>query len=143
MSITAEFIATLILGSLTGTIVHLSHAEPKPTPCSVRGIPATFTRVIDGDTFELQTHLGLGIHRDVTVRLLGIDTPEMRGLQRTAGVKARTFVQGWAKSYPVVVLYEDGPGKYGRLLARVCPPGEGQCLTEALVSAGHEKVKPP
>ena len=109
-----------------------------PTPCDPEGIPATFTRIIDGDTFEMQAHLPLGVHADVTVRLLGIDTPEMRGLQRSLGIKAKLFVETWSGTYPDVYIFPEGRGKWGRLLARVCNAG-GQCLDEELRKHGHEK----
>lgn len=116
----------------------LSALAVDPTPCEPEGIPATFTRIIDGDTFEMTAHLPLGVHADVTVRLLGIDTPEMRGLQRPLGIKAKAFVETWAGTYPDVYIFPEGHGKFGRLLARVCNAG-GQCLDEELRKHGHEK----
>ena len=122
-------------------LVSMAPSKPSVYPsvqCPPEGIPATFGRIIDGDTFEMQVHLPLGLHQDVTVRLSGIDTPEMRGIQKPLGQKAKIFVQGWAGTYPDVIIFEEGTGKYGRLLARV-KNAAGQSLTDELINAGHEK----
>ena len=115
-------------------------ALAEPSVCEPDGVPATFKRIIDGDTFELTAHLPLGVHRDITVRLADIDTPEMTGLQRPLGQAAKEFVETWAAAYPTVMLHTKGNGKYGRVLALVCPVGGGQCLGDALRAAGHEKA---
>ncbi len=128
---------------MIATVLLLATFAVDPTPCEPEGIPATFTRIIDGDTFEMTAHLPLGVHIEVTVRPLGIDTPEMRGLQRQLGIKAKAFTETWAGTYPDVYLFPKSKGmygKYGRLLARVCNAG-GQCLDEELRKHGHEKRK--
>jgi endonuclease YncB( thermonuclease family) len=52
-----------------------------PTPYTE--VPATITRVIDGDTVEVRAHLPFDVHVDLVVRVAGIDCPEMKGLQGT------------------------------------------------------------
>jgi micrococcal nuclease len=49
-------------------------AEPTPDPDG-RGDPATVTDVVDGDTLKVR----YGDGHEETVRLLGVDTPEVRG----------------------------------------------------------------
>lgn len=104
-------------------------------------IPATFVRVIDGDTYEMRAHLPFGVHIDVTVRLEGIDTPEInKGLQKKAGLAAKAFAETWSTTYPDVVIYDTGAISFDRKVSTVCPTGGGKCLAEALRDGGHEKV---
>ncbi len=42
-------------------------------------IPATLTRVIDGDTVEVRARIWLGQDIQIAVRLAGVDAPELRG----------------------------------------------------------------
>lgn len=112
--------------------------------CSATPISATFVRIIDGDTFEMDARFVSGtrgqlvLTERLTVRLHGIDTPEMRGLERARGEEAKMFVESWALTYPSVEIYSCDAGKYGRLVAQVCPPANGAlCLTEALRVAGY------
>lgn len=38
---------------------------------------ADVTRIIDGDTYEMLVDLGFGVHAKQTIRLEGVDTPEL------------------------------------------------------------------
>jgi endonuclease YncB( thermonuclease family) len=129
---------------LASTILAALSFEPGPLVCDAFDggaiIPATFTRIIDGDTFEFIVHLPFGVHVDQTIRLEGIDTPEMRGLQAKDGQRAKEFVETWAASYPNVVIRDTGRTTFGRAVSTVCPMGGGKCLTESLREAGHFKI---
>lgn len=134
----------LFSAGLTFGVVHTARAletVPRDPHCQPDSYPATMQRVVDGDTMVLQVALGLGVSRTVTIRLLGIDTPELRLEERPAGLRAKAFVESWSARYEnAVILRTDGKlGKYGRLLAMVCPPDGGECLTEALIAGGHVK----
>jgi micrococcal nuclease len=84
--------------------------------------PARVTRVVDGDSLvvDLQSHV-LGIQfeiKDVYLRLLGIDTPELRGETREAGLIAKRFVEDLILGDSVVIeSYERD--SFGRWLAHV------------------------
>ena len=76
----------------------------------------------DGDTFKLLLDLGYSVHRKVTVRLIGVDTPELRGgtvetktLARAARDRARYLV-GNADKLDFISF---GIGKYGRALGDI------------------------
>ncbi len=58
-------------------------AETLPGP-----IPATLVRVIDGDTVEVRARVWLGQDVTVSVRLIGIDAPELRGKCEAERVQA-------------------------------------------------------
>ena len=118
---------------------------------------ADVTRVIDGDTLDLDVDLGFKVHVRVRVRLFGIDTPETYGVKKEsdefkAGMAAKAFVLEWldglagescAARAPVVIMSHDGKpigqGKYGRWLVDVFPDVGGS-LNEELVRMGHAEV---
>lgn len=80
------------------------------------------TRVIDGDSIvgEVKTHIMdvQIILPDVYFRLLGIDTPEIRGEGKEAGFAARDYLTSLIEGQNVVIE-SDEKDKYGRQLATV------------------------
>jgi micrococcal nuclease len=113
---------------------------------------ALVTSVYDGDTVTADIDLGFGIWlHSQKLRLLGIDTPEMRGgtveTKRKAR-EARDFVRAMllpTEGYdPVIRVETVGKGKYGRWLTRVyiadsTVEEDWTCLNERLISLGHAK----
>jgi micrococcal nuclease len=100
---------------------------------------ATVTRVVDGDTLHLSVDLGCDTTLAMTVRLYGVNAPEMN---TDAGKAAKAFVEQWVAESPAPVFVlrtvKDKKEKYGRYLAdlvRVVVGGESLC--EALLSSGH------
>lgn len=105
---------------------------------------ATPLRVIDGDTLELSVYVGLDIYTVETVRLLCVDTPEIRGtkaaLEKPAGMKAMAFVEAWIREHPQVALRvrKDGDrDAYGRLLGWIYSSSGDASLNKALLDAKH------
>jgi len=82
---------------------------------------AKITEVYDGDTFTADINLGMGIHmHGVKIRLLYVDTPEIRGEERSRGLEVRDHVRELILGKEVVIqTQQDKTGKYGRLLAEV------------------------
>lgn len=114
-------------------------------PGSYRSYRATFESCYDGDTCDFTVHLGLSVRTRQTVRLYGIDTPELRGDERNAGMKVRNFVVRILQSSHQIELLVpqrrncgwadddcDERGKYGRLLANVV--ADGQSLNALLLA---------
>jgi endonuclease YncB( thermonuclease family) len=121
-------------------------AEP-PTP-PVRDAywrRARVVRVIDGDTLVLIIDLGFRMYAEQMVRLLEINTPELRSgppAERERGAAAREFTLAWLQDHaghgpadwPLSIRTEKGDS-FGRWLAYVeC--GAGHRLHEALLAAG-------
>lgn len=82
---------------------------------------ATCTSVYDGDTVTLDIQLGFNItmHKQ-KIRLLGIDTPEVRGSDRAKGLVSRNRLRELIDGKEVIIAtYKDKGGKYGRLLATI------------------------
>lgn len=80
----------------------------------------TVLRVVDGDTLEVYVDLGFKIFKKVTVRLYGIDTPEIRTRdleEKKAGKIATNRVKQLIESNNhKAVIHSKGIDKYGRCL---------------------------
>ena len=94
---------------------------------------ANVIKVIDGDTVDVRIDLGWGLTFNERLRLIGIDTPEVRGVERSEGLKYRIFVINWLSSWDYIWIesHEYDRGKYGRTLATIYSP-TGENLNEIL-----------
>lgn len=103
---------------------------------------AEVVRIIDGDTMDVRLDVGFDTHIFKRLRLLGVDTWELRGEEKEKGKLAKEFVESRmriSKNKCWVQTELDGEGKYGRVLAwvwthRVTGP---ECLNEVLLAEGH------
>lgn len=77
--------------------------------------------VYDGDTIRADIDLGLYMHSmNRSIRIEGIDTPEIRGKQKEAGRVVRDYVKKlFADNNNEIVITTQKPDKYGRVLAKV------------------------
>jgi micrococcal nuclease len=98
---------------------------------------ARVASVYDGDTIRVNIDLGFDTWKlNETIRLYGIDTPEIRGAERPEGLIAKDYV---VSKLPVgkeitILTLRDRKEKYGRYLAIVfC---DGVNLNEELVDKG-------
>ena len=91
--------------------------------------------VYDGDTITCEIDLGLQISVKEKIRLLNIDTPELRGMDRELGLIARDALRGRVLDKEILIkTYRDKSGKYGRLIASIYIDGEN--INEWLVDNG-------
>lgn len=105
---------------------------------------ATLVRVVDGDTIVVKIDLGFKVEVEQTCRLYGIDTPELIGETRTAGLAAKAFVEmslAAATGKLRVKTHKPLRDKYGRYLVEVLYPlGDVDVnLNEQLVEFGYAK----
>jgi len=102
---------------------------------------AVVVSVYDGDTIKVDIDLGFGIwKKNETIRLWGIDAPEVRGEERKAGLKARAGLRRLILGGDVVIQTEkDKKGKYGRYIGRVLL--DGLCVSTMMVSAELAEFK--
>lgn len=99
---------------------------------------ATVLSVYDGDTITVQIDCGFDITIKQKVRLLGINTPEIRGEERELGLKARNYLRELILRQNVIIKTEkDKTGKYGRLLGTIYL-GEMN-INEHLINEGFAK----
>lgn len=95
---------------------------------------ATPGRVVDGDTFEARVRIWPGLEAYETVRVLDVDTPEMKGPAREAGLAAKRFAEEWLRRGDVEIR-ACKRDSFGRLLGTVTRHGEN--LAQELLRAGH------
>ena len=96
--------------------------------------------VYDGDTVTLDISLGFNItmHKQ-KARLLGINTPEVRGKEREAGLVSRDRLRELIDGKDIIIAtHKDKGGKYGRLLATIFLDGVN--INQQLVDEGLAKV---
>ena len=83
---------------------------------------ADLLRVVDGDTVEMQVHVWIGQEIRTSVRLRGIDAPELHArcdAERRAAQAARHRLQVLVANGPLVIR-NPSPDKYfGRVLAEL------------------------
>lgn len=79
---------------------------------------AKITRVVDGDTADVMIDLGFSVTVNTTLRLYGINTPEMKGASKAEGAKSKARLKELVEGKDVVIesrVYD----KYGRTVATV------------------------
>jgi len=119
---------------------------------------AIITEVYDGDTVFCEIDMGLNVWiKNASLRLYGIDTPELRGSEKVSGYAARDFlceqlsgleISELKKNKRRIVMpvnvnvliksHDDKTGKYGRLLATIWKDGVN--INELMLSSGHAVV---
>jgi micrococcal nuclease len=79
---------------------------------------AKVTNVYDGDTITVDIDLGFNvILRNQKIRLFGINTPEIRGLERESGLISKKWLKEKVLGKEIVLeSIKDKTGKYGRIL---------------------------
>ena len=98
---------------------------------------ASIRSIYDGDTIRADLDLGFGTWiKNQPLRLYGIDTAEVRGPEREAGLVAKRWLEARTPpGTPVIVeTIKDRTGKYGRYLAVIWH--EDVNLNEALIKEG-------
>ena len=104
--------------------------------------PEEIVSIYDGDTFKVDL---AGVHPlfgdDVSVRLFGVDTPEMRGSEDRVKVlakKARNLTEQALMGAEKIELKNPQRGKYFRIIADVYV--DGKSLAALLMKAGLGKA---
>ena len=100
--------------------------------------PCKFLRNYDGDTLTVEMDLGFTIKRTDSIRLSGVDTPELRGGTKLTKQYAR-YVRDRVEEFvnsgkDVIFICEDWSGKYGRPLGDI--EVDGQSLRNRLLRLG-------
>lgn len=79
---------------------------------------ATLIKVIDGDTVVLNVDLGFKLNITITVRLSGVDAPELNKGDKELGKKIKKELDSLLKSGKLTVNTKK-QDKYGRWLADI------------------------
>lgn len=101
-------------------------------------LPAQVLRVIDGDTVSVRVQVWLGQHVETTVRLTGIDAPELRGkcAREQELAKAAQAALGDLLRENAVELYDIRAGKYGGRVLATARTSDGADIATALIARG-------
>ena len=105
------------------------------------------TRVIDGDTVDVDIDLGFKMWlRDERVRFMGIDTPESRTSnkrEKILGNKSKARLKELVKEnkgYIVLETTKEGKGKFGRILGYLNTElNDGPSFNQILIDEGHAR----
>jgi micrococcal nuclease len=101
------------------------------------------TKVVDGDTIDVEIDLGFDISFSSRVRLAGIDTPESRTTnkeEKILGLEVKEKLKKAIDSAKVIVIRTekmDSSEKYGRILGWLYLDGSEQSVNEALIAGGY------
>jgi micrococcal nuclease len=101
------------------------------------------TKVVDGDTIDVDIDLGFNISYAQRVRLAGIDTPESRTKdlrEKALGLEVKNKVKIAIENAKRVVIKTELPDsteKYGRILGWVYLDGAAKSLNEQLIDEGY------
>ena len=93
--------------------------------------------VYDGDTVTADIDLGFGVLlKRQKVRLLGLNTPEIRGAEREQGLIARDALrERISGEWITIQTHKDKKGKYGRWLGEIWI--DDVCMNEWLITEGY------
>jgi len=144
----ASFIKVFLFAFFIGTYLYflgfyLTRSSPSLAPATSNFAQITdtvatstekVTRVIDGDTIEIEG--------GIKVRLIGIDTPEMKNKNRTIdcfATEAKQKVESLLNGKEVVLVKDvSETDKYGRLLRYVYLGDE--MINDTLVKEGYARI---
>ena len=85
---------------------------------------AVITNVVDGDTFDMDIDLGFNIHIHERVRLLNVDTPENRSVEKKLGKAVTQYAQKHFEGKEVLLQSrKNKTDSFGRWLAEVYVDG--------------------
>lgn len=116
----------------------LSATAPRPIDEYVRS--ASLHRLVDGDTLALKIDLGYEVGLVSSLRLVGVNTPEIVGAAKPLGKASAAFVQQWFASHGEVLVRSykaKQKEKYGRWLIEVwSADGTGLSLNQELLARG-------
>jgi micrococcal nuclease len=100
------------------------------------------TRVVDGDTIDVDIDLGFGITISHRIRLKGINAPETKTLdleEKNKGIQARLWLEKELSKPGEWVIETTKEDKYGRMLGTLRLVGEPISVNEKMLNEGIVK----
>ncbi len=97
------------------------------------------TRIVDGDTVDLDIDLGFGITISHRVRLKGINAPETKTLdleEKNKGIQARLWLEKELSRSGEWVIETTKEDKYGRILGTLYLVGDPVTVNERMLNEG-------
>jgi micrococcal nuclease len=108
--------------------------EPQPAPTQQYVYNARITNVVDGDTVDAVVDLGFHASVTMRLRLADVNSPEVHGPTRDAGLAAAAFTRSTLGGKDVLIRTRKADD-FGRYLARVWTGG-GVDFNALLVESG-------
>lgn len=101
------------------------------------------TKIVDGDTIDVDIDLGFNISYSQRLRLAGIDTPESRTtdkFEKSLGLESKEYLKYKFKDAKNIVVKTEKPDsseKYGRILGWVYLDGNTKSVNEQMIEDGY------
>lgn len=101
------------------------------------------TKIVDGDTIDVDIDLGFNISYSQRLRLAGIDTPESRTsdkFEKTLGIESKEYLKYKFKDAKDIVVKTEKPDsseKYGRILGWIYLDGNTKSVNEQMIEDGY------
>jgi len=101
------------------------------------------SKVVDGDTIDVDIDLGFDISFSSRVRLAGIDTPESRTTnkaEKALGLESKAYLKNAIDSAKTIVIKTekiDSSEKYGRILGWVFLDGADKSINQKMIDEGY------
>jgi micrococcal nuclease len=101
------------------------------------------SKIVDGDTIDVDIDLGFDISFSSRVRLAGIDTPESRTtdkMEKTLGLESKDYLKKAIDASKTVVIKTekmDSSEKYGRILGWVFLDGSDVSINQKMIDDGY------
>jgi micrococcal nuclease len=101
------------------------------------------TKIVDGDTIDVDIDLGFDISFSSRVRLAGIDTPESRTadkIEKALGLESKEYLKKAIDGSKTVVIKTekmDSSEKYGRILGWVFLDGSEVSINQKMINEGY------
>tara|TARA_X000000950_G_scaffold81107_2_gene101947 strand:+ start:15504 stop:15833 length:330 start_codon:yes stop_codon:yes gene_type:complete len=83
---------------------------------------AKLTKIVDGDTIDVEIDLGFSIWHKARVRMVGINAPETRTRdleEKKLGLKAKARLKELLSKEIILKTQLDKKGKFGRVLGEI------------------------
>lgn len=97
------------------------------------------TRIVDGDTVDLDIDLGFGITVSHRIRLKGINAPETKTLdleEKNKGIQARLWLEKELSRSGEWIIETTKEDKYGRMLGTLYLVGDPVTVNERMLNEG-------
>ena len=100
------------------------------------------TKIVDGDTIDVDIDLGFNISYSQRVRLAGIDTPESRTadkIEKNLGLESKEYLKNKLKDAKTIIIKTEKPDsseKYGRILGWIYADGDTISINDHMIEDG-------
>lgn len=126
---------TIVLMLLTISLVFAQEQHPQYQ------YSVTVDRIKDGDTFNADLYMGLGVSMYRTVRCLGYNAPETRTRdleEKRSGIEATLFFSILMEDVDYIVVKKPYVDSFGRVLGEVYLK-DGSSVSELMINEGFTK----